>query len=128
MGNIAIINCVNVYTRNLYKRWLIKYTTELPEIDDTEKINCIIGSHNIINYSFRNPKNKFMVLSFYSGNDDILEVIDKIMTFNGHETKDIKIKINDKGAPGKEETLLFISDDNDDFCKTILFKITYKEN
>ena len=33
MGNIAIINCVNVYTRNLYKRWLIKYTTELPEID-----------------------------------------------------------------------------------------------
>ena len=68
-----------------------------------------------------------MVLSFYSGNEEVLEVIDKIQTFNGSETKNIKLKVNDKGVPGKEEVLLFISDDNDDFCRTILFKIYFKE-
>ena len=127
MGNMAIINCVNIYTRNLYKRWLIKYRTELPEINDTEIVECIIGGQNILDYSYKNRTKKFMVLSFYSGNEEVLEVIDKVQTFNGGETKNIKLKVNDKGAPGKEEVLLFISDDSDDFCKTILFKIYFKE-
>ena len=127
MGNMAIINCVNIYTRNLYKRWLIKFRTELPEINDTEIVECIIGGQNILDYSYKNRTKKFMVLSFYSGNEEVLEVIDKVQTFNGSETKNIKLKVNDKGVPGKEEVLLFISDDNDDFCRTILFKIYFKE-
>ena len=127
MGNIAIINCVNIYTRNLYKRWLIKYRTELPEINDTEIVECIIGGQNIFDYSYKNRTDKFKVLSFYSGNEEVLEVIDKIQTFNGYETKNIKLKVNDKGDPGKEEVLLFISDDSDDFCRTILFKIHFKK-
>ena len=127
MGNIVIINCVNIYTRNLYKRWLIKYRTELPEINDTEIVECIIGGQNIFDYSYKNRTDKFKVLSFYSGNEEVLEVIDKIQTFNGYETKNIKLKVNDKGDPGKEEVLLFISDDSDDFCRTILFKIHFKK-
>ena len=127
-GDFVIINCVNVYTRNLYKSWIIKYDTNYPEIDESETVECIIGGQNVINYRYTNPTNKFMVLSFYSGKEEVLEVIDRVATFNIGESKDIKLKINDKGSLGKEEVLLFISDDNDNFCRTILFKIKFKEN
>ena len=128
VGNLAMINCVNIYTRNLYKRWIIKYNTSIPDIDDSEIVECIIGGQNVFNFTYKNPTGKFMVLSFYSGNEDILEVIDRNVVFNNDETKNIKFKIYDKGVLGKEEVLLFISDDNDDFCKTILFKINFREN
>ena len=127
-GDFVIINCVNVYTRNLYKSWIIKYDTNYPEIDESETVECIIGGQNVINYRYTNPTNKFMVLSFYSGKEEVLEVIDRVATFNIGESKDIKLKINDKGSLGKEEVLLFISDDNDNFCRTILFKIKFIEN
>ena len=128
-GNLAIINCVNIYTRDLYKSWIIKYEIDNPQIDDSEIIECIIGGQNVVNYSYSNPKNKLMVLSFYSSNEDILEIIDRVVTFNSQETKDIKLRIkNEKGIPRREEVLLFISDNNDDFCTTILFKIIFREN
>ena len=127
-NNSAIINCVNVYTRNLYQRWIIKYETKHPEIDDSEIIECVIGGQNVINYNYVNPTNKFLVLSFYSGNEEVLEVIDRVASFNIGESKDIKFRIHDKGNLGKEEVLVFISDDSDNFCRTILFKIHFKEN
>ena len=43
---------------------------------------------------------KFMVLTFYSGNEDIFEVFDRVVTFNGEESKDIKFQIHDKGIQG----------------------------
>ena len=112
----------------MYKSWIIKYDTNYPEIDESETVECIIGGQNVINYRYTNPTNKFMVLSFYGGKEDVLEVIDRVATFNIGESKDIKLKINDKGSLGKEEVLLFISDDNDNFCRTILFKIKFIEN
>ena len=124
--NSAIINCVNVYTRNIYKSWLIKYEIDWPHIDESETVECIIGNKNEFTYRYKNPMSKFMVLTFYSGNEDIFEVFDRVVTFNGEESKDIKFQIHDKGIQGKEEVLLFISDDNEDFCRTILFKIIFK--
>ena len=82
----------------------------------------------MINYNYSNPTNKFLVLAFYSGNEEVLEIIDRVASFNIGESKDIKFKIHDKGNLGKEEVLVFISDDNDEFCRTILFKINFKEN
>ena len=127
-GNLALINCVNVYTRELYKSWLIKYTVGIPKIDETEQINCIIGSQNLINYSCTNPIERNTILTFYSGDDNIMEVIDKVNSFNVEETKKIKLLIHDKGNIGREEVLLFISDNNDEYCKTALFKINFREN
>ena len=124
--NSAIINCVNVYTRNIYKSWLIKYEIDWPHIDESETVECIIGNKNEFTYRYKNPMSKFMVLTFYSGNEDIFEVFDRVVTFNGEESKDIKFQIHDKGIQGKEEVLLFVSDDNEDFCRTILFKIFFK--
>ena len=40
-GNLAIINCVNIYTRDLHKSWIIKYEIDNPQIDDSEIIECI---------------------------------------------------------------------------------------
>ena len=124
--NSAIINCVNVYTRNIYKSWLIKYEIDWPHIDESETVECIIGNKNEFTYRYKNPMSKFMVLTFYSGNEDIFEVFDRVVTFYGEESKDIKFQIHDKGIQGKEEVLLFVSDDNEDFCRTILFKIIFK--
>ena len=126
--NSALINCVNVYTRELYKSWLIKYTVDYPKIDETEQINCVVGSQNIINYRCTNPINKWTILMFYSGDDRIMEVIDRINSFNVGETKQIKLLIHERGTICREEVLLFISDRDDEYCKTLLFIINFREN
>ena len=69
-----------------------------------------------------------MVLAFYKGNEYFFEIIDKVASFNMNESKDIKFKIHDKGVLRKEEVLVLLSDDNDKFCRIILFKINFKEN
>ena len=129
-GDTAIINCVNIHTREIYQSWMIKYSQNLPEIDDCEKIVAIIGGKNVVDYKYTNPSpSKISVLSFYSGNEDIMEVIDRIAVFNeDEEEKNIKLKFNDKGKVETEEVLLFISDDSNDFCRTIIFKINFTEN
>ena len=127
-GNLALINCVNVYTRELYKSWLIKYTVDYPKIDETEQINCVVGSQSIINYRCTNPFNKWTILMFYSGDDRIMEVIDRVNSFNIGETKQIKLLIHERGKICREEVLLFISDRDDEYCKTLLFIINFREN
>ena len=127
-NNLALINCINVYTRELYKSWIIKYGIDFPKIDNTEKINFIIGSQNAFNFSYTNPIGKPIILNFYSGDENIMEVIDKISSFNADETKPIKLLIRDKGNIGKEEVLLFISDNNEELCQTILLIINYRDN
>ena len=82
----------------------------------------------MVDYKYTNPSSSPSVLSFYSGNEDIMEVIDRIVVFNGGEEKNIKLKFNDKGKVEAEEVLLFISDDSNDFCRTIIFKINFTEN
>ena len=82
----------------------------------------------MVDYKYINPSSKPSVLSFYSGNEDIMEVIDRIAVFNEGEEKNIKLKFNDKGKVETEEVLLFISDDSNDFCRTIIFKIDFTEN
>lgn len=127
-GNLAKINCVNIYTRELYKSWLIKYGVDYPKIDETEQVNCIIGSQNIINYKCTNPIGKWTILMFYSADDEIMEVIDRVNSFNIGETKQIKLLIHERGTICREEVLLFISDNNDEYCKTLLFIINFREN
>ena len=127
-GNLAKINCVNIYTRELYKSWLIKYGVDYPKIDETEQVNCIIGSQNIINYTCTNPIGKWTILMFYSADDEIMEVIDRVNSFNIGETKQIKLLIHERGTICREEVLLFISDNNDEYCKTLLFIINFREN
>ena len=127
-GNSAVINCVNIYTRELYNSWMVKYSQDMPEIDETEEIKVIIGGKNVLDYEYKNPTGKFMVLSFYSANEDIMEVIDRVAVFNGNEEKIIKLRFNDEGKVDKKEALLFISDDSNDFCRTIIFKINFEAN
>ena len=127
-NNLALINCVNVYTRELYQSWLIKYNVSYPKIDYTETIDFIIGSDNVFNYNYTNPNEKPSILVFFSGNEEILEVIDKMNSFNVNETKSIKFLIHDKGIIGRDEVLLFISDNTDEFCQTFLFRINFREN
>ena len=127
-NNLALINCVNVYTRELYQSWLIKYTISYPRIDYTETIDFVIGSEKVFNYNYTNPNEKPLILSFFSGNEEILEVIDRMSSFNSGETKPIKLLIHDKGIIGRDEVLLFISDDSDDFCQTFLLRINFREN
>ena len=100
----------------------------MPEIDETEEIKVIIGGKNVLDYEYKNPTGKFMVLSFYSANEDIMEVIDRVVVFNGNEEKIIKLRFNDEGEVGNKEALLFISDDSNDFCRTIIFKINFEAN
>ena len=127
-NNLALINCVNVYTRELYQSWLIKYTISYPKIDLTETIDFVIGSDNVFNYNYTNPNEKPSIIVFYSENEQILEVIDRMNSFNADETKSIKFLLHDKGIIGRAEVLLFISDNTEDFCQTFLFRINYKEN
>ena len=109
VGNLAMINCVNIYTRNLYKRWIIKYNTAIPEIDDSEIVECIIGGQNVFNFTYKNPTGKFMVLSFYSGNEDILEVINNGKTtiaLPSRKVKDMAQFLLDNGLDSKREVVV----------------------
>ena len=124
----ALINCVNFYTGELYKNWLIKYTISFPEFDQTKIINCIVGIQNKVNYKFQNTLGKKAVFTFYSCNDTILEVIDKTVSFNADERKRIQLLVHGRENEGREEVLLFIFDNNDEYSKTILFKINFREN
>ncbi len=65
---------------------------------------------------------------FYSADDEIMEVIDRVNSFNIGETKQIKLLIHERGTICREEVLLFISDNNDEYCKTLLFIINCREN
>ena len=121
-SNSAIINCVDVYNRNIYKSWYINYEVLFPEFDETERIKVKDENQFVVNYSYKNPTKNFMVLSFYSSNSDVLEIIDRVETFEGEKSKDIKLKVH-KSNSRKEEVLMFVSDDNSKFCKTILFEI-----
>ena len=127
-GNLALINCINVITRELYKSWLIKYNVDYPNIDETEQIDCVVGTQNIINYKCANPIGKQTILTFYSGDENIMEVIDRVNSFNVDETKQIKLLIHEKGMISREEVLLFISDNDNEYCKTLLFIINFREN
>ena len=126
--NLALINCVNIYTRELYKRWIIKYEVSYPKIDKVKKIDFVIGTKNVFNFSYINPFDKSLLISFYSENEEKMEVIDKIVSFNARETKNVKLLIHDKGNIGKEEVLLFISDRGEEFSQTILLAINFNEN
>ena len=126
--NLILINCVNVYTRELYKKWMIKSDISEPQIDKMKKIDFVIGTKNIFDLNYQNPFDNGIILFFYSGNEENMEVIDKIVSFNPGESKDVKLSIHDKGNIGKEEVLLFISDDGAQFCQTILFVINFREN
>ena len=127
-GNMALINCVNINTKELYKNWLIKYKIGYPEIDQVKKINCIVGIQNKVHYKFLNVLGKNAVFTFYSCNDAILEVIDKNISFKTDEKKRIQLLVHGRGTIGKEEVLLFIFDNNDEYNKTVLFKINFREN
>ena len=125
VGNLALINCVNSTTRELYKSWLIKYGVQNPEIDETEKIICKVGNQTVINYNFKNYAGKPTVFNIYSSNEDIMEVIDNIIFAEVKEEKQIKLLIHESGSIGTEEVLLFISD-NEAYNKTLLFIIAFE--
>ena len=126
--NLAMINCINVYTRELYKRWIIKYEVDYPRVDKTKKIDFVIGTKNVFNFNYQNPFDKSLIMYYYSEKEETMEVIDKIVSFNAQEAKNVKLLIHDKGNIGKEEVLLFISDGGEEFYQTILFVINYNEN
>ena len=126
--NLAMINCINVYTRELYKRWIIKYEVDYPRVDKTKKIDFVIGTKNVFNFNYQNPFDKSLIMYYYSEKEETMEVIDKIVSFNAQEAKNVKLLIHDKGNIGKEEVLLFISDGGEEFYQTILFRINYNEN
>ena len=57
-----------------------------------------------------------------------MEVIDKSISFNADEKKRIQLLVHERENIGREEVLLFIFDNNDEYNKTVLFKINFREN
>lgn len=122
----VLINCVNVSNRELYQNWLIKIKTQKPDIDETIKVECLIGSITNIKYEFTNPLNKWVMLYFGSGDNENLNVVDSKMPFEANETKYINISIPSQDAMGRAEVLVFIYDQDEVFYRTILFQMDYK--
>ena len=124
--NTALINCVNVNNRELYKSWLIEFTTGEPTISGSQSVDCYIGNQTNIKYECTNPIDKWVMLKFESSDDNLMFVVDNVVPFNGRETKYINIIIPSQNKRKKYETLLFISDENEEYSKTILFQINIK--
>ena len=122
----AIINCVNIYTRELYENWLIKYNLGIPTIAETVQIECNVGDRTGVNYECSNPLSHWVILKFESGDEEFLEVVDKINSFNIDEKKSIKFVVPPFQQVGRIEVLVFVSAENEEYCRTLLFQITFK--
>ena len=121
-----MINCVNINKRELYKSWLIEYTCGTAVISGTQNIDCYVGSQTNIKYECVNPIDKSVMLKFESSDDNLMYVVDSVVQFNGKETKFINIIIPSQIKKRKFDVLLFISDENEEYSKTILFQINFK--
>ena len=121
-----MINCVNINTRDLYKSWLIQFTTGNPTISNSQNIDCYVGNQTNIKYECVNPIDKWVMLKFESSDDNLMYIVDNVVPFNGKETKYINIIIPSQINKRKFEVLLFISDENEEYSKTILFIINFK--
>ena len=124
--NTAMINCVNINTRELYKSWLLQFTSGLPTISSSQSIECYVGSQTNIKYECVNPIDKSVILKFESSDDNLMCVVDNVLPFNGKESKYINIIIPSQIKKKKFEALLFISDENEEYSKTVLFQINFK--
>ena len=124
--NNALINCVNINTRELYKSWLIKYTCANVVVSDEKKIDCYVGSQTNIKFECTNPIDKWVLLKFESSDDNLMYVVDNMVPFNGKEEKYINIIIPRQIHKRKFDTYLFISDENEEYSKTIVFHINFK--
>ena len=124
--NTAMINCVNINTRELYKSWLLEFTCGNPTISASQSIECYVGSQTNIKYECINPIDKWVILKFESSDDNLMYVVDNVLPFNGKESKYINIIIPSQIKKKKFEVLLFISDENEEYSKTILFQINFK--
>ena len=122
----AMINCVNINTRDLYKSWLIQFTCGNPTISSSQNIDCYVGNQTNIKYECVNPIDKWVLLKFESSDDNLMYVVDSVVPFNGKETKYINIIIPSQINKRKFEVLLFISDENEEYSKTVLFQINFK--
>jgi hypothetical protein len=124
--NTAMINCVNINTRELYKSWLLQFTSGNPTISSSQSIECYVGSQTNIKYECVNPIDKWVMLKFESSDDNLMYVVDNVLPFNGKESKYINIIIPSQIKKKKFEALLFISDENEEYSKTVLFQINFK--
>ena len=122
----ALIHCVNINTRELYKSWLIKYTCANVVISDEKNIECYVGSQTNIKFECTNPIDKWVLLKFESSDDNLMYVVDSVVPFNGKEEKYINIIIPRQIYKRKFDAFLFISDENEEYSKTIVFHINFK--
>ena len=124
--NNALINCVNINTRELYKSWLIQYTCANVVVSDEKNIECYVGNQTNIKYECSNPIDKWVMLKFESSDDNLMYVVDNMVPFNGKEEKYINIIIPRQIDKRKFDVFLFISDENEEYSKTIVFHINFK--
>ena len=124
--NSALINCINVNTRELYKSWLIQYTCANAVVSDEKNIECYVGSQTNIKYECTNPIDKWVLLKFESSDDNLMYVVDNVVPFNGKEEKYINIIIPRQIHKRKFDAFLFISDEHEEYSKTIVFHINFK--
>ena len=124
--NMAMINCVNVNTRDIYKSFLINFACGDPEISDKVDVESPINNQTNLKYQFVNPIDKWVLMKFESSDENYMYVVDNVVSFNGKEKKFINIVIPEQTKRGDVESLLFISDENEEYSKTVLFKIQFK--
>ena len=124
--NNALINCVNVNTRELYKSWLIQFSCANAVVSDEKNIDCYVGSQTNIKYECTNPIDKWVLLKFESSDDNLMYVVDNVVPFNGKEEKYINIIIPRQIYKRKFDAFLFISDEHEEYSKTIVFHINFK--
>ena len=132
--NYAIISCMNVYTRTVYKNWIVKFSISPPHISKTVKVLCYLGAQTNIKFPFRNPLRRWAQLSFESSDEELMSVVEKVVPFKAEEERYISISIMDQERPKRNEVLLFVSDEEEgstgkvegELSQVVLFQIEYK--
>ena len=122
----AVINCVNCASRELFHAWLVRLRTKRPEITETVKVECKVGSITYIKYEFENPMTRYSIIHFDSSDEEILKIVDAKLSFNAGEGKLVNICIPAQFSVGRAEVLVFAYDEDELFSRTLLFQMNYK--
>lgn len=125
--NDTLINVVDIYNKVIIKTILIRVIPENPIFTHVVRIDCNVGSPTHFKYEYTSKLSKWAILKFSSNNEDFLRVIDSSLNFNPKETKHISMVVPEQSQRGiAEEVILFISDAEEVYSETVLFKFHFK--
>ena len=120
-----LINCIDIFSNEIIKTWLIKIGVNTPRVSQIIKVDCLIGTSTQTKFYFKSPLNTWSVLHFESSNKYMVELQADQIAFNSEENKIITINIGKCQNPGRETAYVFISDNDNLFNQTIQIDVNY---